>query len=155
VRLARVIAREPQWDGPARYAKVDRPGCEFIRYAADSATLAWIERQIVAIADGQRGLITTAQLVELGLTQQAIQRRVQLGRLTRIYDGVFAVGRFRLGNRARWKAATLAAGEGALLACVGCTRPIVPAWIGSRSRPSSSPVSTSRAWFRRARWSAQ
>jgi very-short-patch-repair endonuclease len=83
--------------------------------------LAWIERQIVAIADGQHGLITSAQLFALGLTEQAILRRVQLGRLTRIHDGVFAVGRLRLGNRARWKAATLAAGEGALLShlCAG------------------------------------
>jgi very-short-patch-repair endonuclease len=74
-----------------------------------------IERQIVAIADAQRGLITTAQLLSLGLSQHAIERRVSTGRLTRIYWGVFAVGRRQLDTRARWKAATLACGPGALL----------------------------------------
>jgi very-short-patch-repair endonuclease len=82
---------------------------------------AWIERRIVALADAQYGLITTEQLAAVGLSQQAIQRRVALGLLTRIHDGVFAVGRGVLGNRARWKAATLAAGERALLShlCAG------------------------------------
>lgn len=83
--------------------------------------LAVIERQIVAIADTQLGLITTAQLVALGLTQDAIERRVALGRLTRVYRGVFAVGRSDLDRHTRWKAATLACGSGALLGhlCAG------------------------------------
>jgi very-short-patch-repair endonuclease len=74
-----------------------------------------IERKIVATADAQRGLITTAQLLAVGLSQQAIERRVALGRLTRIHHGVFAVGRTELDARARWKAATLACGPRALL----------------------------------------
>ena len=77
--------------------------------------LAAIERAIVAIADNQRGLITLHQLLGLGLSPNAVERRVGLGRLTRIHQGVFAVGTARLDARARWKAATLAAGEGALL----------------------------------------
>lgn len=86
-----------------------------------SQPLAEVERRIVAIADGQRGLITLEQLLSLGLSHDAIERRVKLGRLTRIYRGVFAVGRVRLDPRARWKAATLACGGGALLShlCAG------------------------------------
>jgi very-short-patch-repair endonuclease len=74
-----------------------------------------VERQIVAIADAQRGLITTGQLLALGLSREAIQRRVATGRLTRIHDGVFAVGRRELDLHARWKAATMASGPNALL----------------------------------------
>ena len=77
--------------------------------------LAAIEHQIVAIADAQRGLIATSQLLALGLSQHAIERRVALGRLTRVFWGVFAVGRQTLDVHARWKAATLACGPGAVL----------------------------------------
>ena len=75
----------------------------------------------MAIADTQRGLITTSQLLALGLSQHAIERRVALGRLTRIHWGVFAVGRASIDIRTRWKAATLACGAGALLShlCAG------------------------------------
>ncbi len=75
----------------------------------------FVERAIVAIADAQRGLITLAQLFELGLTQDAVSGRVRDGRLTRVHQGVFAVGRVTLDARARWKAATLACGAGAVV----------------------------------------
>ena len=67
------------------------------------------------IADGQRGLVTLDQLLALGLSRDAVERRAKAGRLTRVYQGVYAVGRAALGHRARWKAATLACGQRALL----------------------------------------
>jgi len=84
----------------------------------------WIDRAIVAIADVQRGLITLEQLLDLGLTHDAIERRVLLGRLTRIHQGAFAVGTARLSPHAKWKAATLACGDGALL----CWLPAAGLW---------------------------
>ena len=95
---------------PKRSAVADFPAIRGIRQP-----LGLIERRIVAIADAQRGLITTMQMLALGLSRQAIERRVTLGRLTRVHDGVFAVGRGELDTRARWKAATLACGSLALL----------------------------------------
>lgn len=86
--------------------------------------LAWIERAIIAIADSQRGLITLAQLLELGLSPDAVERRVLVGRLTRIHQGAFAVGTARLDAKARWKAATLACGDGAAL----CWLPAAALW---------------------------
>ncbi len=88
---------------------------EFTAIRGIRQPLALIERRIVAIADAQRGLITTLQLLAAGLSRTGIDRRVALGRLTRIHDGVFAVGRGGLDTRARWKAATLASGPAALL----------------------------------------
>jgi len=84
----------------------------------------WIDRAIVAIADAQRGLVTLEQLLNLGMSHDAIERRVMLGRLTRIHQGVFAVGTAKLDPRAKWKAATLACGDGALL----CWLPAAGLW---------------------------
>jgi very-short-patch-repair endonuclease len=77
--------------------------------------LAEIERAIVALADAQHGVVSGRQLMDLGLTQRMIDSRVASGRLTRIHRGVYAVGRAQLGQRGRWKAATLAYGPRAIL----------------------------------------
>ncbi len=69
----------------------------------------------MAIADAQRSLITIAQLFSLGLSQDAIDRRVASGRLTRVHRGVFAVGRIRLDTHTRWQAAILASGPMSLV----------------------------------------
>ena len=74
-----------------------------------------VERRIAAIAGEQYGLVITIQLLELGLDKSAITRRVQAGLLHRIYRGVYAVGHLALSLEARWKAATLSCGEGAVL----------------------------------------
>ena len=86
--------------------------------------LALLERSIVAIADSQRGLVTLHQLLGLGLSHDAVERRVRIGRLTRIHQGVYAVGTARLDAHARWKAATLACGDGSLL----CWLPAAGLW---------------------------
>jgi predicted transcriptional regulator of viral defense system len=71
---------------------------------------------IAAIAARQHGVITTAQLVQSGLTYSGISKRAAKGRLHRKYSGVYAVGQPRLSQQGEWIAATLACGLGAYLA---------------------------------------
>ena len=68
-----------------------------------------------ALARQQHGVVTRAQLVELGLGAEAIRRRLANGRLHRLMRGVYAVGRPEVSVRGRWMAATLACGPQALL----------------------------------------
>jgi len=70
---------------------------------------------IARIARVQHGIVTTGQLVEAGLATSAISKRVQSGRLHRIHQGVYAVGHTGLSQEARWMAAVLACGPGAVL----------------------------------------
>src|SRR6266540_1228051 len=74
-----------------------------------------LDRLIVAIAARQHGVIALFQLLELGLGERAVQARVASGRLHRIHQGVYAVGRADLPIKGHWMAAVLACGDGALL----------------------------------------
>ena len=53
-------------------------------------------------------MITRAQLLALGYSRHAIEARLRAGRLHQVHRGVYAVGRPRLSDLGRWKAATLA-----------------------------------------------
>jgi hypothetical protein len=70
---------------------------------------------IAALAHRQYGVVSLAQLVALGLSKQAVAKRVAAGRLHRVFRGVYAVGHRRLTKYGRWMAAVLACGEGAVL----------------------------------------
>jgi very-short-patch-repair endonuclease len=70
---------------------------------------------IARIAGRQHGVVILAQLIDAGLTQSAIDRRVAAGRLHRLHRGIYAVGHTALGNEGRWLAAVLACGAGAVL----------------------------------------
>jgi len=70
---------------------------------------------VARIAARQHGVISVRQLHAAGLDSAAIARRVTRGLLHRIHRGVYAVGHRGLTARGRWKAATLACGEGAVL----------------------------------------
>ncbi len=74
-----------------------------------------IELAIGRIAARQHGLIGIEQLRALGLSDSAVSRRVTAARLYRVFRGVYAVGSPNLTQRGRWKAATMACGEGAVL----------------------------------------
>ncbi|MDQ6776841.1 MAG: type IV toxin-antitoxin system AbiEi family antitoxin domain-containing protein [Actinomycetota bacterium] len=76
---------------------------------------AIIDHAIAAVAGRQHGLITTCQLLELGLTKGAIEYRVEIGRLHRLYRGVYAVGHRPVSPHAHALAAVLACGPGAAL----------------------------------------
>jgi very-short-patch-repair endonuclease len=73
------------------------------------------DRQLAKIASRQHGVVTAAQLYEVGLDKSAVSRRVRLGRLHRIHRGVYAVGHRGLFLHGRFMAAVLACGEGAVL----------------------------------------
>jgi very-short-patch-repair endonuclease len=51
----------------------------------------------------------------IGLSRNALARRVESGRLHRIHKGVYAVGHRRLPSEGRWLAAVMACGRGAVL----------------------------------------
>jgi predicted transcriptional regulator of viral defense system len=73
------------------------------------------DKAIAALGRKQHGYVTRRQLLKLGLGDDAIAYRVRIGRLIRVYAGVYAVGHIPLGQEARAHAAVLACGDGAVL----------------------------------------
>jgi very-short-patch-repair endonuclease len=70
---------------------------------------------IAALADAQYGVIARAQLIERGVSGDAMDRRIRARRLRRLHQGVYAVGHCTLTVEGRWMAAVLAGGRGAVL----------------------------------------
>jgi very-short-patch-repair endonuclease len=68
--------------------------------------------EMAALASRQYGIVASRQL---GLDAHAIRRRTGVGRLHRVHRAVYAVGHLGLGQEARWLAAVLACGDGAVL----------------------------------------
>jgi len=73
------------------------------------------DRLIARVAARQHGVVTIEQLVTAGVASSSVSRRVQAGRLHRVFRGVYAVGHAGLSSEGRWIAAVLACGEGAVL----------------------------------------
>ena len=71
--------------------------------------------QLLARANGQWGVLHYRDLLEAGLGEEAIVKRAQQGRLTRLHHLVYAFGHTALRDEGRWLAATWAAGESAVL----------------------------------------
>ncbi len=105
------------------------------------------DAELAQIAARQHGVVSVAQLHEVGVDKSAISRRVSRGQLHRVYRGIYAVGHRGLSLHGGWMAAVLACGEGAALshgsAAVlwGLLRPLdgpihisVPTTAGRRSR---------------------
>jgi hypothetical protein len=76
---------------------------------------ATIDVVIGALADVQHGVVARWQLIELGYAENAIQRRINCGRLRRIHRGVYAVGHRNLTPNGYGMAAVLACGPNAFL----------------------------------------
>jgi hypothetical protein len=74
-----------------------------------------LDAAIAAIARRQHGNVTRRQLLDLGLDDAAIQYRVRVGRLIRLYAGVYAVGHAPTTPLGRAAAAVLACGPRAAL----------------------------------------
>jgi very-short-patch-repair endonuclease len=74
-----------------------------------------VDHELAALAATQFGVVGRSQLRALGLTDAGIARRVAAGRLHRVRRAVYAVGHTALGGHARWLAAVLACGPGAVL----------------------------------------
>lgn len=71
--------------------------------------------RVAGIAETQLGLISRAQLRELGLADASIASAVARGRLHPIFHSVFGVGHGPLSIHARLLAATMACGEGSVV----------------------------------------
>jgi very-short-patch-repair endonuclease len=70
---------------------------------------------IARIAARQHGVVSIAQIRMAGLDKHQVLHRVRTARLHRIHQGVFAVGHLHLSKEGKWKAATLAGGDAAVL----------------------------------------
>src|SRR5688572_6431224 len=74
-----------------------------------------LEQRVAALARRQHGVVTRAQLEELGVGRSAVTEWSARGRLHRVHRGVYAVGHLSLTRNGRFMAAVLACGEGAAL----------------------------------------
>ncbi len=74
-----------------------------------------VDAAIAEVAGRQNGNITRPQLLALGLDKHAIAYRVKIGRLYRVFRGVYSVGRRAVTPHERATAAVLACGSGAAL----------------------------------------
>jgi hypothetical protein len=70
---------------------------------------------LLELAERQHGVVTHGQLRRLGYSKGAIARATRAGRLHRVHQGVYAVGRPDLPRRGRCLAAVFACGDGAVL----------------------------------------
>ena len=76
---------------------------------------AQLDKALAALASDQWGVVSVPELVALGFTHRQIGRRVDSGRLYRLYRGVYAVGHTSLTREQRFLAAVKACGPGAAL----------------------------------------
>jgi len=74
-----------------------------------------VGQALSTLAARQHGVVSRGQLRHLGLSETAIQRAVDAGRLHRVFRGAYAVGHPSIGERGRLRAATLACGDAAVI----------------------------------------
>lgn len=79
------------------------------------AARAALGGELARIASRQQGVVTRAQLQQLGFTRHGIATGLSKGRLHRVYRGVYLVGHTAEVAYARERAALLVCGEGAVL----------------------------------------
>jgi hypothetical protein len=74
-----------------------------------------VARRLARLGGLAQGVVTRAELLRTGLTAAQIRHRLRTGGLIREYPGVYRVGHRAPSLGARYTAAALACGEGALL----------------------------------------
>lgn len=99
------------------------------------------DRLIARLAECQGGVVSRAQLIEAGLTRNAIGHRLKRGRLHPVHRGVYAVGHRLLSADGRWMAAVLTSGPGAVLS----HRSAAALWRIRQSTRSAAEVTTFQA----------
>jgi hypothetical protein len=67
-----------------------------------------VDARLARLAARQHGIVSRNQLLTLGLDADQISYRIEVGRLHRLYRGVYAVGHVHLTQRGRWLAAVVA-----------------------------------------------
>lgn len=70
---------------------------------------------VAALAARQHGVVSRHQLRQLGMSDTAISRAAEIGRLHLVFRGVYAVGHPLRSERSRLMAAVLACGKGAVV----------------------------------------
>ena len=80
-----------------------------------------------------------AQPLSIGLSESAVWKAVQAGRLHRVHQGVYAVGRADLTFRGRFMAAVLACGEGAVLSHTPAAMLRLPPMVRRQDRRDRPP----------------
>lgn len=73
------------------------------------------DRAIAKIAGRQRGVVAISQLLDAGVSRDAVERRARRGLLHRVHRGVYRVTYGALSTEASYMAAVLACGDGAAL----------------------------------------
>jgi hypothetical protein len=73
------------------------------------------ERGIAELAGRQHGVVGRGQLLALGFSLRAVDRRIEQGRLNVVHVGVYAVGHRVISAHGHWMAAVLAGGTGSVL----------------------------------------
>jgi very-short-patch-repair endonuclease len=101
------------------------------------AKVDYPDRRVAVLAARQHGVMTLAQLTACGVSRNAVRRRAEAGKLLRIHRGVYAVGHRPPSWEARWMAAVLASGAGAVLSGAGA------AALWGLLRPVAGPVEIS------------
>jgi very-short-patch-repair endonuclease/predicted transcriptional regulator of viral defense system len=109
-----------------------------------SSTLHLLSSDIWRLVAKQHGVVARRQLIELGLSGQAIQHRLSKGRLHRLGRGVYTVGRPELSRRGQWMAAVLGCGSRAVLSYGSATALWGFGKERSRSIEISVPVTSVR-----------
>jgi Transcriptional regulator, AbiEi antitoxin len=74
-----------------------------------------VERVVARLATRSHGVVTRRQLIAAGITEDEIDQRLATGALLREHRGVYRVGHRAPSVEARYLAAVVACGEGALL----------------------------------------
>lgn len=105
---------------------------------SDSAAQQTRDHRVAGLAFRQRGVVTRAQLVEIGFSLRAIDARVQRGLLHVVAPGIYAVGHARIGRAGQAAAALLQVGPGAALSHQSAAR----LW-GLVGRSNDGPVHVS------------
>lgn len=101
-----------------------------------------MDRLASAIAREQHGIVARRQLLAIGFSGRAVERRIERGVLHPVHRGVYALG-FRLRSKeARWTAAVLACGPGAVLSHRSAAR----IWGLSPGSSRAIEVTRTRGW---------
>jgi very-short-patch-repair endonuclease len=74
-----------------------------------------LDLEIAGLAGRQHGVVSRRQLVELGMSESGVERRLRVGRLHVLHPGVYAVGHRLVSREGHWLAGVLRAGPGAIL----------------------------------------